>query len=33
LNIKSSGVGLPEIGSVVSVTVLGKAHIFDKLGA
>ncbi|MQB44661.1 ABC transporter ATP-binding protein [Rhizobium sp. ICMP 5592] len=33
LNIKSSGVGLPEIGSVVSVTVLGKAHVFDKPGA
>jgi iron(III) transport system ATP-binding protein len=33
LNIKSSGVGLPEIGSMVSVTVLGKAHVFDKPGA
>ncbi|MFT4181481.1 MAG: ABC transporter ATP-binding protein [Rhizobium sp.] len=32
LNIKSSGVGLPEIGSMVSVTVLGKAHVFEKLG-
>ncbi|NEI68717.1 ATP-binding cassette domain-containing protein [Rhizobium lusitanum] len=31
LNIKSSGVGLPEIGSMVSVTVLGKAHVFNKL--
>ncbi|HEY0121473.1 MAG TPA: ABC transporter ATP-binding protein [Rhizobium sp.] len=30
LNIKSSGVGLPEVGSMVSVTVLGKAHVFDK---
>ncbi|NLS20975.1 ABC transporter ATP-binding protein [Rhizobium sp. P40RR-XXII] len=33
LNIKSSGVGLPEIGSMVSVTVIGKAHVFNKLGA
>ncbi|WP_037155330.1 ABC transporter ATP-binding protein [Rhizobium freirei] len=32
LNIKSSGVGLPEVGSMVSVTVLGKAHVFTKLG-
>ena len=33
LNIKSSGVGLPEIGSMVSVTVIGKAHVFNKLDA
>ncbi|MBB6487672.1 ABC transporter ATP-binding protein [Rhizobium lusitanum] len=31
LNIKSSGVGLPEVGSVVSLTVIGKAHVFNKL--
>ncbi|MGZ9723882.1 ABC transporter ATP-binding protein [Rhizobium miluonense] len=31
LNIKSSGVGLPEVGSMVSVTVIGKAHVFTKL--
>jgi iron(III) transport system ATP-binding protein len=33
LNIKSSGVGLPEIGSMVSVSVIGKAHVFNKLDA
>ncbi|TXH84225.1 MAG: ABC transporter ATP-binding protein [Rhizobium sp.] len=33
LNIKSSGVGLPEIGSMVSVTVIGKAHVFNKIDA
>jgi len=32
LNIKSSGVGLPEVGSMVSVSVIGKAHVFNKLG-
>ncbi|GAC1041159.1 ABC transporter ATP-binding protein [Rhizobium sp. No.120] len=31
LNIKSSGVGLPEVGSMVSVGVVGKAHVFDGL--
>ncbi|MGG6893112.1 ABC transporter ATP-binding protein [Rhizobium sp. BR 315] len=31
LNIKSSGVGLPEVDSMVSVTVIGKAHVFTKL--
>ncbi|MDE1996193.1 MAG: ABC transporter ATP-binding protein [Rhizobiaceae bacterium] len=30
LSVKSSGIGLPAIGSMVSVTVLGKAHVFDK---
>ncbi len=33
LNIKSSGVGLPEVGSMVSVSVIGKAHVFDRLDA
>ncbi len=33
LNIKSSGVGLPEVGSMVSVSVIGKAHVFNKLEA
>ncbi|QYA13414.1 ABC transporter ATP-binding protein [Rhizobium sp. AB2/73] len=31
LNIKSSGVGLPEVGSMVSVSVIGKAHVFNRL--
>ncbi|ASW05114.1 MULTISPECIES: ABC transporter ATP-binding protein [unclassified Rhizobium] len=31
LNIKSSGVGLPEVGSMVSVSVIGRAHVFDRL--
>ena len=31
LNIRSSGVGLPEVGSMVSVSVIGKAHVFDRL--
>ncbi len=30
LNIKSSGVGLPEVGSMVSVSVIGKAHVLGK---
>ena len=32
LTIKSSSVGLPEIGSTVHVSVLGKAHVFDAVG-
>ncbi|MBB4567804.1 ABC transporter ATP-binding protein [Rhizobium leucaenae] len=32
LTIKSSSVGLPEIGSTVHVSVLGKAHVFDVVG-
>ncbi|MGY5807360.1 ABC transporter ATP-binding protein [Rhizobium sp. LEGMi198b] len=32
LTIKSSSVGLPEIGSTVHVSVLGKAHAFDLVG-
>ncbi|MDL2406752.1 ABC transporter ATP-binding protein [Rhizobium calliandrae] len=32
LSIKSSSVGLPEIGSTVHVSVLGKAHVFDATG-
>jgi iron(III) transport system ATP-binding protein len=28
--VKSSGVGLPSVGSTVEVTVLGKAHVFDE---
>ncbi|WFU09042.1 ABC transporter ATP-binding protein [Rhizobium sp. CB3090] len=31
LTIKSSSVGLPEIGSTVRVSVLGKAHVFDAV--
>ena len=33
LVIKSSSVGLPEIGSVVAVSVIGRAHVFDTAGA
>jgi iron(III) transport system ATP-binding protein len=31
LIVKSSGVGLPSVGSTVQVTVLGKAHVFDAV--
>ncbi len=32
LFVRSSSVGLPQIGSDVYVTVLGKAHVFDAAG-
>ncbi|MFS8115002.1 ABC transporter ATP-binding protein [Rhizobium jaguaris] len=32
LSIKSSSVGLPDVGSTVHVSVVGKAHVFDTAG-